>query len=422
MRVGVGALNAFRWKCPQFLLFYEGQLNRFRINNRLASRSPRMAHCPSSPVSAIRVRDPRRVLVIRLMHHGDVLLTTPLFSALKRHLPGAEIDALVYAETVPIIAANPDLTRIWAMPRSKDAGTGWAHLRKLYSLLATIRQYRYDWVLHLDDRWPGALAAWVSGATLRASYNLRKRDNAIWRRAFPTRVAALNTGHVVERNLGFLQELGIPVDAQDRQCLMAYSDDDRALAHRALDGAGIDGQYILVHPAARWFFKCWEDERFAQVLLALANDGHQIVLTSAPNPRELALVSSILELARHPRIVSIAGKLTLPALAAAIADARLFIGVDSAPMHMAAALGVPMLALFGPTDVEAWRPWSDTAVVIHAADYGPLIEPRDVDTDTDARYLGNIPVAPVLAAARRQLALHPRSNEVRAGPPQAAEL
>ena len=381
-----------------------------------------MIHRTSPPVCAMKAREPQRVLVIRLMHHGDVLLTTPLFSALKRHLPGAEIDALVYAETVPIIAANPELSRIWPLPRSKDTGTGWAHMRDLFALMAKIRRCRYDWVLHLDDRWVGALAALASGATLRVSYKLRKRDNPIWRRAFPTRVSTLDTGHVVERNLWFLQELGLPIDAHDRQCLMAYSDDDRALAHRALAGAGIDGQYILVHPAARWFFKCWEDERFAQLLLALANDGHRIVLTSGPNPRELALVSSILELARHPNIGSMAGKLTLPALAAAIADARLFIGVDSAPMHMAAALGVPMVALFGPTDVQAWRPWSEMAIVIHAADYGPLIEPRDVDTDTDARYLGNIPVAPVLTAARRQLALHPRSNEVRAGPPQAPEL
>jgi heptosyltransferase-3 len=369
-----------------------------------------MAHSPSTPVSAIRAPSPQRVLVVRLMHHGDVLLTTPVFSALTRHFPGVQVDALVYSETVPMIAANPHLSRIWPMPRSSDAGSGWDRLRALSSLLAAIRHRRYDWVIHLDDRWTGALVALASGATLRASYELSKRNNAIWRRAFPVRVAARNTGHVVERNLWFLRELGLPIDPQDQRCLMAYSDDARALARQKLSAAGINGEYILVHPAARWFFKCWEDERFAEVLLSLANDGHRIVLTSGPNPRELALAARILELAPHPRISSIAGELTLPALAAAIAGARLFIGVDSAPMHMAAALGVPMVALFGPTNVEAWRPWSDAAVLIHAADYGPLIEPRDVDTSTDERYLVNIPVAPVLAAARRQLTPYQRSN------------
>jgi heptosyltransferase-3 len=81
----------------------------------------------------------------------------------------------------------------------------------------------------------------------------------------------------------------------------------------------------------------------------------------------------------------------------------LFIGVDSVPMHMAAALGVPLVALFGPTHVHIWRPWSEKAEVIHAAKYGPLIAPNDVNTATEERYLGNIPVEPVLEAVWRQL-------------------
>ena len=353
------------------------------------------------------VETPRRILVVRLMHHGDVLLTTPIFAALKRHFPGVEIDALVYAETVPMIAVNPDLSRIWPMPRSKDAGKGWARVRGLWTLMRQIRQRRYDWVLHLNDQWPGALAALASGAALRASYALDKRDNAVWRAVFPLRLPVVLHGHVVERNLAFLRELGVPLDGQDGRCRMAFADADRVLARQKLAAVGVDGDYILVQPTARWFFKCWEDDRFAEVLRALAEDGHRIVLTAGPDPRELALVETLRRLAPHPNIVSLAGQLTLPALAAAIAGAKLFIGVDSVPMHMAAALEVPSVALFGPTNVEAWRPWSDKAVVVHAADYGPLIAPNDVNTETDERYLANIPVQPVLDAARQQLARYP---------------
>ena len=126
----------------------------------------------------------------------------------------------------------------------------------------------------------------------------------------------------------------------------------------------------------------------------------------------MELVDGLLRRVNHPKVVSLAGQLSLPALAAAIAGAALFIGVDSVPMHMAAALDVPIVALFGPTHVHIWRPWSDRAVVIHAADYGPLIAPNDVDTATHERYLSNIPVQPVLDAVWHQLARFAEHKEV----------
>lgn len=346
---------------------------------------------------------PKRILVIRLQHHGDVLLTTPVFAALRRQYPDAEIDALVFAETVPMIQAHPALSRVWALPRSKDAGKGLARLRGQLGFWREIRQRNYDWVLHLNDRWPGAWAALASRAPLRVSYDMRKRDNPVWRWVFPHRVPEMHRGHMVERNLAFLRELGLPLVEGDQRCQMAFSAADQALARQKLAAAGVAGDYILLHPTSRWFFKCWEDERYAAVMTALAEEGHRIVLTSAPVAGEMAMVERLLALAPHPNIVSLAGQLTLPALAAAIADARLFIGVDSAPMHMAAALNVPTVALFGPSDIEAWRPWSDRALVISAADYGDLIAANDVNTGTSERYLSNIPVPPVLEAVRYML-------------------
>ena len=346
---------------------------------------------------------PRRILVIRLQHHGDVLLATPIFSALKRHFPGIEVDVMVFAETAPMIQANPDLTHIWKLPRSKEAGRGMKRLQEQLKLIKQIRQRRYDWVLHMDDRWPGAWAALASGAKTRVSYRLPKRNNIVWNNIFPLQIPTAANGHVVERNLAFLRELGVPVETKDAQCHMAFSSADETLSRQVLSETGVSGDYILVHPTSRWFFKCWEDDRFAEVIQHLARDGHKIVLTAAPAPREMALIHNLLTLAAHPNIVSLAGKLTLPALAATISKAKLFIGVDSAPMHMAAALDVPVVALFGPTDAEAWRPWSDKSIVVNAADYGELIATCSVDTNTNERHLSNIPVQPVIEAIKTML-------------------
>lgn len=352
-------------------------------------------------VSAFPV--PRRVLVIRLQNHGDVLLTTPIFSALRRHFPGVEVDAMVYAETLPMLAANPDLTHVWALPRGKQAGRGLRRLGALFRLMRAIRNRRYDWVLHLNDQWPGAVAALVSGAPLRFGYQIEKRDFWLWRRIFPQRIEPTAAGHMVEQNMRVLTALGVPIGPEDMRCTMAYSAQDAATVREKLVAAGVDGSYVLIHPTSRWFFKCWEDERFAEVIAALAAAGYKVVLTSAPDPREVALVEGLQRRVAHPQVVSLAGQLTLPSLAAAIAGAQLFVGVDSVPMHMAAALNVPCVALFGPSHVHIWRPWSERAEVIHAADYGPLIAPNDVDTATDERYLKNIPVEPVLEAIWRKL-------------------
>jgi len=354
---------------------------------------------------------PRRVVVIRLQNHGDVLLTTPIFSALKRHFPGVEVDAMVFAETVPMLAANPDLTHVWALPRTRQAGRGWRRLRALLSLMLQIRARRYDWVLHLNDQWPGAGAALISGAKLRFSYEMEKRDYWLWRYIFPQRITPTADGHMVEQNMRVLQALDVPVDTDDMRCTMAFSPADADFSRQKLAAAGVTGSYVLIHPTSRWFFKCWEDERFAEVIAALVATGRQVVLTSAPDQREIDLIKGLLQRVDNPKVVSLAGQLTLPALAATIAGASLFVGVDSVPMHMAAALDVPIVALFGPSHVHIWRPWSKRAEVIHAADYGPLIKPNDVDTSTHERYLVNIPVKPVLDAIWRQLERFPDATE-----------
>lgn len=346
---------------------------------------------------------PKRVLVIRLQNHGDVLLTTPVFTALKRQFPGVEVDAMVFAETVPMLAANPDLTKVWSLPRGRQVGRGLRRVLVFIRLMLNIRRRRYDWVLHLNDQWPGAVAAAISGARVRFGYEMEKRDYWLWRAIFPQRIVPTFEGHMVEKNLDVLKALGVPVDTQATPCTMAFSGEDALLVRQKLDLAGVSGKYVLIHPTSRWFFKCWEDDRFAEVICALAVSGWQVVLTAAPDQREIDLVNGLLRRVNHPRVLSLAGQLTLPALAAAIARSTLFISVDSVPMHMAAALGIPIVALFGPTHLHIWRPWSDRAEVIHAADYGPLIAPNDVDTSTSERYLVNIPVRPVLDAVWRQL-------------------
>ncbi len=115
------------------------------------------------------------------------------------------------------------------------------------------------------------------------------------------------------------------------------------------------------------------------------------------------MIDTILAACPQERVVSLAGQLTLRQLGALIGHAALFIGVDSVPMHMAAALQTPCVALFGPSKLTFWSPWQVNGEVIWAGEYGPLPDPDAVDTNTQERYLNAIPVERVVAAARNCL-------------------
>jgi heptosyltransferase-3 len=107
-------------------------------------------------------------------------------------------------------------------------------------------------------------------------------------------------------------------------------------------------------------FKCWPAALSAELFTRIVRSGHRLVVTGAPDDRERALVDAILALTdaeTRARIVNLTGTLSLQELAALTSKARAFVGVDTAPMHIAAAMGTPTLALFGPSGEEEWGPW-----------------------------------------------------------------
>ncbi|TDR80772.1 putative lipopolysaccharide heptosyltransferase III [Paludibacterium purpuratum] len=351
-------------------------------------------------VSAVTA--PTRILLIKLRHHGDVLLSTPVVRALKSHYPNAEIDVLVYRETAPMLSRHPDISQLHCLARDLH---GWQKLRHLVGLYRRLARRRYDWILHLSDQWNGALLTRLLNPSEAVGFDYPKRRNKHWQRCF-TRLADIapsNSLHAVEQNLRAVEALGLVVDQQDKRCCMAVSQEDRDQVRLQLASLGVHGAYIVVHPPARWFFKCWEDERFAEIIQALADDGWPVIVTGGTSAQEQQLVGNIMNLIDSPRVHSLAGALTLNTLAALIDDARLFIGVDSVPMHMAAALQTDTVALFGPSKLNEWHPWMNRSIVINAADFGPMIDPDDVRTDTGQRYLTAIPTGAVLQATLHML-------------------
>ncbi|WP_370260637.1 putative lipopolysaccharide heptosyltransferase III [Limnobacter sp.] len=376
----------------------------------------------------------QKILVIKLRHHGDVLLTTALYRALVEQLPGVRVDTLIYKETTPLLQNNPHLNQVLCIDRKLK---GFARLKAELKLLFQVRRTGYDAVVHLTDQWVGALITGFSKAPVRVQMQYAKRKQAAWHACFNRRLVPPPRGqaHAVELNLLCLQAFNINPAGVKGQPTLVPLPAQMTKADELLQQHGIAGPFVLIHPAARWPFKCWEDTKFAAVVAHLLRRGLNVVLTCSPDDIEVQMTREIEHLAREHllltlrkpadtmlggnapnpisaalpdiphsgfgQLLNLGGQMSLPLLTALLSKCAFYVGVDSAPMHMAAALNVPQVALFGPSWVNEWRPWSDKATVIYAGDHGPLPHPDSINTDDPTRLLAAIPLDVVIGAVDR---------------------
>lgn len=289
-----------------------------------------------------------RVLVVRLRSIGDAVLATPSLHALRRFLPDARIDLLLEDWVAPLIEGSEDVDRVVKVERaSARARLGTARL---------LRSERYDVVYNLHGGSTAALLTRATGAAHRVGYrsyayaslhnHAAPPSSLLWRRE-PT--------HSAEQQLALLGWTGVPVSDRPRARLRISPAASEKIARR-LRTSGIDESeaFALVHPAAAFESKTWAAGNFARVIEHLAARGLRAVAVAAPGER--AIVGAVCERARS-HVVSFTD-LALTELAALAARARFFVGNDSGVAHIAAALGVPQVVVFGSSNVGHWRPWS----------------------------------------------------------------
>lgn len=312
----------------------------------------------SGPADSIDLARIRRVLVVKLRHHGDVLLASPVFSVLKARAPHLEIDALVYGDTRDMLSLHPAITQVHCIERAwKSKGT-LARLAAEWGLFSQLRERRYDLLIHLTEHGRGAWLARGLGCAFAVAPGYRNKP-PFWKKSFTHRYALpLNARrHQVELNLDALRRIGIQPGPEERRLALVPGDVAEQEVERELAANGLQAQpFVHVHPTSRWQFKCWPPEQVAQLLDALAARGKCVVLTAAPAPEEKAFIDEVLARVKS-KPVDLSGRLSLKGLAALSARSSLFVGVDSAPMHIAAAMGRPVVALFGPSGEAEWGPW-----------------------------------------------------------------
>jgi len=304
-------------------------------------------------------KDIKSILVIKLRNIGDVLLMSPLFSNLREHFPQARICALVNSGTDAMLTKNPCIDHIYVYDRSTKKAPLSRRITHELGLLLALRRERFDLVLNLTEGDRGALAALASGAATRIGVDALGRGFSGKNRIFSKTLAPPPANmHTVDVDLRMLEAIDLPITR--KKVSFHFDDRDAAAASSRLAATGFEPKrFFLAHCTSRWMFKTMPPATAARLLDLLREaTGLPCLITSSPERKELDYLA---EVQRHTRSgnLPVFSDLTLKELGALIHMARFFTGVDSAPMHMAAAMDVPVLAVFGPTTVRAWGPWDN---------------------------------------------------------------
>jgi heptosyltransferase-2 len=298
----------------------------------------------------------RRILIRSVNWLGDAVMTTPAIGAIREHFPQAEITLLANPLVSQLFSPHEWVDRVITFDRNgRHKGIGGR-----FRLAGEIRKQRFDVAIILPNSFDSALVPWLAGIPVR----LGKRSDG--RGLLLTgRYAAdeSSIGHEVDYYRNLLRHFGITGQATAPHLVTTPDEDGRAAALLATRGIGEKAFVLGINPGATFgSAKRWYPERFAEVARQLASQWQaQVVIFGGPDEVDIA---AGIEQQLTGACLNLAGKTTVRDLMALIKRCNFFITNDSGPMHIAAAFGVPLVAIFGPTDHTGTAPYSERAVVV----------------------------------------------------------
>ena len=342
---------------------------------------------------------PDRILIVRLSALGDIVHALPVLEAIKRKWPAAAVDWLVEEAYAPILSMAEGLRRrviVRAGTNRHDEHTvSYAGALGFLRAVRDLRRQRYDVALDLQGLIKSAVWARLSGARRVIGFdrsNLRESAAAVF---YTESVHPQTTRHVIQKNLSALFCLGIVPSGP----VLSLRPSPGAEVSAAVATAGGPRSYVVINPGAAWPNKRWPADRFGALAAAIAETtGLRSLVTWGPAEQDLAGL-----VCRASNGAATAAPMTtIEDLAALMRDAALVVSGDTGPLHIAAAMGTPLVGVYGPTWPERNGPWApDDEVISRAAACGCHHKRRCLRGDP---CIEQIALTDVLAAAVRRLA------------------
>ena len=297
-----------------------------------------------------------RVCVLQINSLGDVLMVTPVLRALIRALGAGQVDVVVSQRTAPILGHFSGLGRCVRL----RTPLRWRQPRSVWEFIGTardLRAQRYRAILDasrlVQTAWLTYLAAPARGIGFRLPRELGPFRVEGLGYLYSDEIGLTPLEHMIHQNLRLLAPLSVAAASERMELAVTPADQEATRAALVARAVPIDRPFAVIHPGAKWAPKRWHIERFAALASRLQAHGIAVVLIG--DRGEAALLHRVAAGCARPPVI-LAGDLDLPGLAALIRMALLFIGNDSAPMHIASAVGTPVVGLFGPTFPEQTGP------------------------------------------------------------------
>ena len=294
-----------------------------------------------------------KILVMKFLHIGDTLLTTPLLRNLRLNFPDAQIDMALNAGTEALLRYNPDISNlyIYNRPRIKNLPLP-IRLKEEWEFVSQFRK-KYDIVINTTPGERGAIIAKISGADIRVGLPPKK---GLFRRVYNFPLPRQSLRHTLETNLDPLRTLGGEV--YEKRVYLHWSRE----AEERVNQLDLPRRFVHLHPVSRWMFKSIPVEIGAKIVEFIGEKlDIPVVVTSAPEKRELEHLQKLEEMVAQKggELINLGGQLGLEEVAYLNSQALFFVGADTGVMHISAGNDTPTFAIFGPSGAFHWGPWDN---------------------------------------------------------------
>jgi lipopolysaccharide heptosyltransferase I len=295
-----------------------------------------------------------------------VIHTLPVADLLKHRFPKARITWVAEKAMAPLLKHNPAIDQLLLVDtrRWRKRFLSPVVWKEVFGFLRYLRSQHFDLALDFQGLFKSALLARVSGASRRigmSRYDRKERWSSFLLNEFSVQTAQMS--HIIEKNLALLERLDIQPENQPLNFHIHPDEEAVDYVEKELRKLELE-HFVIVNPGGGWITKIWESDKFAQLIDTIYSDLHLPALISW-GPGEKHLADRIARKCISPALISFGTNLS--ELIALVGRARLMISGDSGPLHLAAAMGIPAVGIYGPTDPKRNGPWNpqDSACTIH---------------------------------------------------------